>query len=383
MAHVRTSHSKNGDAFYRACWYIETGTRRIMRSKSFPRYLDAKHHAEKMAVEIEQRGVGDPERHDVSRYLKRYMATLRQNGELSPQTIVGYGNQVRRISDQIGNIQLSDLTAAHIDEAYARMLSSGLAPGTVRATHSVLKNALNRARKWKLIPTNPALDATAPKARQKPVRALTRDEAALVMAEADRKRRPDAYPGLDCIVHLLAGTGLRRGEVLGLSFDDIDLDELTISIRRVVIYDEHRQAVIRDQGKTNAARRTISITPDLADRLRRHRAIILEQKLAWGREYAPGPVLCFPLIGGAPMPPQALADKLRNLLARVGIEGVQPLHVFRHTQASWLMKSKMNPKAVSKRLGHRNVAFTLATYTHPTMEEDQAAAALMGDLLKQ
>jgi integrase len=154
-------------------------------------------------------------------------------------------------------------------------------------------------------------------------------------------------------------------------------------LKRVVILDETRRPILREGGKTVASRRTISITPELAERLRRHKVLILEQKVAWGPEYAGGPMLCFPAIGGASLPPQLLANKLRLLLGRAGIKGAQPLHIFRHTHASWLMAARTNPKAISERLGHRNVAFTLATYTHPTREEDRATAALMQDLIKR
>ena len=132
--------------------------------------------------------------------------------------------------------------------------------------------------------------------------------------------------------------------------------------------------LLRDGAKTRSSIRTISIAPELVERLRRHKVFTLEQKVKWGREYRDGPMLCFPAAGGGPMPPQNLADRLRKILAKAGVKGAQPLHVFRHTHASWLMAAKANPKAVSKRLGHSNVAFTLSVYTHPERQEDRDAA---------
>ncbi|MET0939809.1 MAG: site-specific integrase, partial [Mesorhizobium sp.] len=153
--------------FYRAIWHVEAGSRRIQRTKAFTKRSEAKAYATQMEVEIEQRGVGDPDRHDLGRYLKRWLATIRQSGELSPTTLVNYSHQIRRISAHIGHVPLSELTAGHIDTCYAALLSGGLSHGTVRTAHSTLKTALDRARKWKLIATNPATDATAPKVQAK------------------------------------------------------------------------------------------------------------------------------------------------------------------------------------------------------------------------
>jgi integrase len=382
MAHIRTARRQDGTPFYRALWYVESGGKRRQMTKSFAKRSEAKAYAAKMETEIEQKGVGDPDKHDLGRYLKRWLATLRASGDHSPTTLVNYEHHIRRISEQIGTVPLAKLTAADIDACYGRLLIAGLSRGTVRATHSVLTAALSRARKWKLIAANPAEDATAPKANQKPVRVLSRDEAARVLAEADRRRRRDSYPGLDCIVHLALGSGLRRGEILGLAWDAVDLAAGTISVKRVVISDEQRRPMLREGAKTAGSIRTVSLAPELIERLREHKIFTLKQKVIWGREYWKGPMLCFPAAGGGPMPPQNLADRLRKILAKAGVTGAQPLHVFRHTHASWLMAAKTNPKAVSKRLGHSSAAFTLSVYTHPGLEEDRAAAATIAEMIK-
>ena len=88
MAYVRTSRRKDGSPFYRAIWHVEAGGLRRQLTKSFDKRSEAKTYADKMAVEIEQKGVGDPEKHDLARYLKRWLATLRASGEHSPTTLV-------------------------------------------------------------------------------------------------------------------------------------------------------------------------------------------------------------------------------------------------------------------------------------------------------
>ena len=148
--------------------------------------------------------------------------------------------------------------------------------------------ALTRARRWKLIGVNPAEDATPPKAKNKrSVRSLTRDEASRILAAADNPPRRDIYPGLSLIVHLALGTGLRRGELLGLAFDAIDFETGRLTVRRTVIEDKDRQPLLRDgKAKTASSLRTISLSAPMLERLRQHKVMILEQRMKWGRDYA-------------------------------------------------------------------------------------------------
>lgn len=383
MAYVRTARRQDGTPFFRAIWDVyDAQGRRRPQSKSFGKRSEAKSYAARMAIEIEQKGVGDPEKHDLSRYLRRWMATLRASGDYSPPTLLNYKHHVDRIIGEIGHIRLAKLTAADIDACYAGLLGGGLARGTVRATHSVLQTALTRARKWKFVATNVADDATPPKAARKAVRALTPVEVARLLVTASEPRRRGTYPGLDTIVHLALSTGLRRGEILGLAFDAVDLDASTLTVKRTVIEGEDRRPLLRDGTKTPDSMRTISISGELVERLRRQKVFILEQRVRWGSEYASGPLLCFPCVGGQPMHPEALATRFRVLLKRTGIAGVQPVHVFRHTHATWLMAGAANPKAVSKRLGHASVAFTLGVYTHPEQQEDRAVSGTMEALVE-
>ena len=387
MAHVTLRPLKSGKISYQAVWHIidpKTG-KRIQQTKSFGKRADAKSHARLMEVEVEGKGVGDPDKHDLKRYLTRWQATLRHSGNYSPATMVGYTRWVRHLIRELGHIPLAKLTAADCDEAYGRLLTYGLSMTSVRHCHSVLHSALERARKWKLIGTNVVKDATPPTATKSTVRALTPDEVARVLAYSEPGRlRRSAYPGTDIYIRLALATGLRREEMLGLAFDRIDFDAGTVRVDRTVIHDETGAPILRDdKTKTQAGRRTVSITADLVERLRRHKAFIHEQKLKWGPEYSNElPLMVFPSAGGRLWDPNHATAKFQAMFRVLGIKGVQRTHVFRHSHASWLMASGMNPKAVSQRIGHGNVAFTLSTYTHPDRAEDEKAAETMEALLR-
>ncbi len=262
--------------------------------------------------------VGDPDKHDVERYLKRWLATLRASGDYSPTTLLNCGHHINRISVVIGRVPLSKLTAADVDHCYAALLDRGLSRGTVRGAHSTLQTALMRARKWKFIATNPANDATPPKNGKPSVRALTQDEAARIITTAELTRRRDGYPGLETLVHLALSTGLRRGEILGLAFDVIDLEEGLLTVRRTVIDGEDRLPILREGiAKTRGSLRTISLSKTIVERLRTHKLMTMEHRMKWGPEYATGPLLVFPAVGGAPMKPAAPP---RQALDRVKVE---------------------------------------------------------------
>jgi len=162
-----------------------------------------------MAQEIEGRGVGDPQRHSVERYLQRWLATLADRNEHSPSTLSGYRRHIALANKYIGHISLERLSPADLDGLYAELLQRGgvsrkgkrgeekaarpLSTQSVLHVHRVLFTAFERARKWKLIRENPARDATAPSVRRSPVRAFTEDEVGrLLAAAADNPERPIA-----------------------------------------------------------------------------------------------------------------------------------------------------------------------------------------------
>src|SRR4051812_44215573 len=179
--------------------------------------------------EIESRGIGDPHRHDVGRYLRGWLAHHRQRGDLAPTTLHSYERQAAAAIHHIGHIPLEKLSPLDLDRLYAKLLAEGGCPRhdgkrarpytrqTTMHVHRVLHTALAQARKWRLIATNPAADATPPSVPAKQARGFTEDEARrmLEVAQSDDQ----GY----CVVALLLTTGLRRSEVLGLTLDSIDL----------------------------------------------------------------------------------------------------------------------------------------------------------------
>ena len=207
--------------------------------------------------------------------------------------------------------------ARDLDALYAKLLTHGSQPKgpprplsrqSVMHVHRLLHGALRQAVKWRLIAHNPAADATPPSVPHKQARGFTIEEIARLLAAAE------GDPELYCILALLLTTGLRRSELLGLTLEALDLEAATLTVERTVT-EIGAAVVVREITKTKLSRRTLSIPAAVVLLLRAQKARVLEQALAWGSEYAPGPRFLFPVNGGAPMRPFSLTERLGRLHA--------------------------------------------------------------------
>jgi integrase len=342
--------------------------------------------------EVERRGIGDRERHSLERYLNRWIATLADRNEHSPTTLQNYRWLSAIVVRNIGQIPLEKITPADLDRLYTTLLRRGgigrklnadgskpsrpLEPRTVLHVHRLLNNALEQARRWKMIPENPVKDARAPTPRKQRVKSFTADEVKRLLDAAAPDR--ETYT----IVATLLLTGFRRSEVLGLAADAADLDAGTLTVKRVVLEVAH-EPVLRELPKTESSERTISIPPPLIELLRVQRTHVQEAALKWGRDYRREPMFLFAQVNGEPLPPMQLTLRLRQVMRRAGIVGRPPTHGWRHTAATVLVGSGTDIKTVQTRLGHSTPAITLALYVHPTQERDQAAGEHLASLLKR
>lgn len=399
MASVSKRTAKNGRTFYQAIWWATIGGKQKQQSKSFDKRRDAEAYAQQMASEVENRGVIDADRHTAQQYLKRWLATIEAKGELSPTTIEGYDRSIAMIGRYIGDVPLAKLTPQHLDMAYATLLVEGgkskakagnpklprpLSARTVLHVHRCVHTAFEQARKWKLIAENPARDASPPSPKKAKVRALSENEIVRVLEAAEYSATlPRSYPGIDIAFELTLVTGIRRSELLGLTWCAVNFETGEIEVKRTVIMGRDGVPFLRDDTKTDESCRVIAIPASTMEKLASHRAFILKQKLAFGREYAPGPVLCFPDAGGVPRVPSTMSTAFRQIMRRAKVAGpIQPMHGLRHTQATQLLKRGADLKSVSSRLGHSSVRITLDLYTHTDRDQDRASADIAGTLLE-
>ena len=262
----------------------------------------------------------------------------------------------------IGRVPLRHLRPEHLEALYASLLDSGRADGTggldpktVLEVHLVVRAALGDATRRGILARNPAEIAHAPKRRPLQSAELRSWNAVQLNAFLDLAAAHRMFPAF----WLAANTGMRRGEVLGLRWGDIDLDERRLSVNRSLIsvgYELHES-----RGKTRTARRTIDLDDRTTDILRRARGDRGDDGHAFARD------------DGSPFHPHLMSDAFKKLVARSGLPRIR-LHDLRHTHATLLLKAGVPIKVVSERLGHATPAFTMATYQHvlPGMQAEAA-----------
>jgi integrase len=249
----------------------------------------------------------------------------------------------------------------------------GLAPKTVRNIHLMLNKAMNDAQRKGIVVRNVVALADAPTLK-------SRQEGNIKAWDVDQLRTfLDAVRGhrLHPAFHLSSHTGMRRGEVLGLRWCDLDLDAKRLSVRQALVsiaYDVEISDV-----KTGTGRRTIDLDPVTVDVLKAWRIQRAEEK---GGHEPKGDELVFVKPDGSWIHPQSFSQVLDRKVAKLDVPTIS-LHDLRHTHATLLLKASVHVKIVSERLGHANVAFTMSVYQHvlPGMQAEAAStfAMLLGN----
>lgn len=272
----------------------------------------------------------------------------------------------RYVVPHIGRVPLRNLTVTHLEDLYARLRSSGrhdggpLAPKTVLNVHQILRTALGDAERAGLVHRNVARLMDPPGHGAAPEqRCWNEHELGQFLQVAIEHRLGPA-------IWLAAMTGMRRGEVLGLRWSDIDLDTATLSIRRSVSCTGYQ--VHTTPTKTRTSRRAIDLDQQTAAVLREWRHHQLEEL---GTITADGSVFTRP--DGQPVHPHTLSQTVARLQRAAGVPSIR-LHDLRHTHATLMLKHGIPLKVVSERLGHSTPAFTMAVYQHvlPGMQRDAA-----------
>jgi integrase len=316
----------------------------------------------------------DPIKVTVAEFLNRWdrdWASL----NISPKTIERHRQAIRlHIVPHIGGLHVQKLRPADLAALYAKLAREGaqdggpLSAATIRYAHAVLHRALGHAAGWGVVATNVAALAEPPSliADSEEVAILTTEQIDAILKHLEgRTLRP--------IVSFMIGTGCRRGEVLALRWQDVDLDRGTVRIERSI---EQTKAGLRIKPpKTKHGRRNVSISPWLVAELRAHRARQQERRFALGIGRAPDDSPVFARWDGNIRAPHWLSQKFAEAMRELRI-GVH-LHALRHTHVSQLIAAGLDVLTISRRIGHASSAITLDVYGHLFMNTDARAAEII------
>src|SRR5262249_43873541 len=321
----------------------------------------------RLIAEQQSGGAIDPNKISLGQFLDRFQTDWVVN-HVSPHSRERYGYVLNHVRQHLGTRLLQKLRPTDLAGFYATLAREGLAPRTIRLIHTVLHRALGQAKIWGVIRDNPADLAKPPKMPDQETPMLQPDQAAALL---ERLRGNPLY----LLVSLALGTGMRRNEMLGLRWQDVDLDAGRLTIEQAL--EETRARGIRIKGpKTKHGLRTIALPAHLVTELRQHWREQQEQRLAIGLGKAPDSASVFVTTDGGHVSPNALSKSWPRIMAAIGMPGVR-LHRLRHTHASMLIASGMDILTISRRLGHSSPTITLGVYGHLIHGTDDRAAQIM------
>jgi integrase len=315
-----------------------------------------------------------PSKLSVAAFLEDRWLPARES-TLRPSTHESYASNVRtHIIPAIGGPPLQGLDAATLTTFYGERLKSGLSARTVRYLHTIVRMALADALKWGLVVRNVADAATPPSASEARPRTMSTWNANELRRFLEHVREDRLYAAW----HVLAMSGVRRGELLGLGWEAVDLDAGRLAITRTLI--EGKREPRFSEPKTKRSRRSVALDPESVAVLREHRKRQLEERLAWGPAYQDEHGLAFCRENGSPIWPRSFSRAFDHHVEAAGLPAIR-LHDLRHTHATLALQAGVHPKVVQERLGHASIGITLDTYSHIVPGMQEAAAAKVAALL--
>ena len=356
---IVVGHKANGDPIFR---YVYGRTQKELMAKlhqSIETYQDVE------LTEDSRMTLGEW----LDQWLDNYKA-----GTIRPSTMYGYRQYTKHyIKPILGDKVISRITSTDIQRMYTRLKREGrvhehpeyghqLSDSMLSRIHAMLHHAMKDAQSAHLIAKNPTEGTVVPKPNYRPKQILNEAQldTFLEAIEQDEVWRDFFYTELT--------TGLRRGEICGLQWEDFDEADGTLKIVRSV---SSRKAGALDIGetKTNKGRRTISLPDSTAQRLRERKKAAISQ---W--------IFPNPLHPEEPVNPSYAYHRLKTILKNTGLPSIR-FHDLRHTFATHALTSGVDAKTLSGILGHTNASFTLDTYTHVTGDMQKQAANIVGDFM--
>jgi len=363
-------------------WYVviedrdpATGARKRRWHSGFRTKREAQAACNELAAAMQRGDYLQANRQTVGEFAQEWLTTIAPT--VRPSTLDKYQRDLRaHVIRHIGFVLLSKLDGPALNRLWAQLAVSGrkaarpggpvsgLSAKSVENVAMTVHRMLRDAVRWGRLPKSPADMADRPKrsASHRPIKAWSA-ETLRSFLEATRDDE------LSALWMLIATTGLRRGEALGLRWSDIDLETGRAQINQTVIaigWNVHF-----GQPKTQAGRRPIALDPATVEVLREHQRGILARPASAGTG---GDQLVFCEPDGAPCHPERVYQAFRRAVIRHRLPPI-PLHGLRHTWATLALQMDVHPRVVQERLGHSNVAITLQTYSHvlPIMHDNAAA----------
>lgn len=358
------------------------GGRKQRRRQGFTTRREAERALRELLHKLDTQRYVTPDGSTLANFVEDEWLPAVRPPNLRAATWTSYRDELRRhVLPTLGAVPVQQLTPVQLNQLYAHLLAhgrrdgqGGLSPRTVRYIHTVLRKSLADALRWGRVERNVADLADPPR------QVASRHGGHMQIWTAPQLRQFLAHVGDDRLYpawRLAATTGMRRAEVLGLRWIDVDLDAGRLAVRQAYISIDGRAQF--SEPKTRQSRRTIDLDARTVDVLRGWATEQQAEQEAWadaGEDHG----LVFTREDGSPIPPDRFSKLFGRHASAAGLRPIR-LHDLRHTHASLLLASGVNPKVASERLGHHSVAFTLDVYSHVVPGMQAAAAERVAEMI--
>ena len=361
------------DGMYVGCITLDDGKRKYFYSKKRQEVHDKMQAA---LLEKQQGTLVTAPQQTVSQYLA-YWLEHNVRDAVRPRTYERYESIVRlHIVPIMGKVKLQALTPQHINTLKSKKLKEGLSPTTVSAIHDMLHKALDDAVKMGLIARNVCDVVSHTRKQHKEINPLMPEQARKLLEAV--KGHPQ-----EALFVLALATGMRRGELLGLKWQDINLDKGTLQVRRMLsrlptqMGKENGDLYVEAEPKTKSSRRNIVIAGFALEALKEHRKRQNEMKRLAGDSWEEHDyVFCKAL--GQHLDPGGVLVQLKHWLEKAGLPD-RRFHDLRHSAATILLQARVQLKTVQELLGHSTIATTADIYSHVSSEMREEIVNKMDD----
>lgn len=322
----------------------------------------------------------------VGEYLDRWLKARESSG-IKPNTYQSYVDTVRRyLKPHLGRLKLEKLRPLDVQQLLHNLRGEGRSVQVQRYSLTVLRMALKQAVLWQMVPRNVAEAVQAPRQPKREMQVWTAQEVATFLGHTEGHHLHAAF-------YLMLMSGLRRGELLGLHWRDLDLTARRLSVKHNLVEVQgsgipgkqqrgkatvSSKQVVLDTPKTNSSRRTVVLSQGTVALLQTHQRQQKAERQSLGETWTPDLPVFTSELGGFILP-NYFSKVFKGLAREAGVPDIR-LHDLRHTAASLMIQRGIPAKTVSDRLGHADVAFTLRTYTHLYEEQKEEAAFDLSDL---
>lgn len=377
MAHIR-KRGKNSYLLVVEAGYDAKG-KRIRRYKTVrcKTLREAEKELAKFVVEVEAGTYIAPEKMRFADFVEEWH---KKHGikHLSPKTLETYDLHLKnRILPAFGHMRLDEIKPIHI-VSFLDELEKGssrkdgkegsLSPSTILYHYRILRDIFARAVEWKLIKSNPVEGVKRPKATNKKADVYDEQEVAQLFQLLQKEPLHARM-----LITLALTTGLRRGELLGLQWDDVDLENGVIHVNHTLTYTKERGYELK-RPKTESSIRTVSLPPSVVKELKAYKLVKMKERMMAGDLWEGGEYFfVFSSWNGKPFYPTAPGTWWRRFIKRSGLRYIR-FHDLRHTSATLLINQGVHAKIISERLGHSDIRITMNIYGHALRSADQEAA---------